>query len=69
VATRASDVRRYQELISVVERSTPLAGMELPRPRLYGLPTEFSPEPVRNHTVINFDLEIGVPVRYPFQTA
>jgi hypothetical protein len=64
--------RRYQELISgYLERSAPWRGQsEPPRPRLYGLPVEFSPESPEEPCweVINFDLEKepGVPVRYPY---
>lgn len=40
------------------------------KPRLYGLPVEFSPDPKEEPCwdVINFDLEKepGAPVRYPY---
>ena len=71
-ATRVVIARRYQELISgYLERSTPWRGQSEPaRPRLYGLPVEFSPDSKEEPCweVINFDLEKepGVPVRYPY---
>jgi hypothetical protein len=63
---------RYQDLISTyLERSTPWRGQaDSSRPRLYGLPVEFSPDPKDEPCwdVINFDLEKepGAPVRYPY---
>jgi uncharacterized protein (TIGR02652 family) len=70
-ATRVIIARRYQELISgYLERSTPWRGQSESRPRLYGLPVDFSPEPKEEPCweVINFELEkeAGVPVRYPY---
>ena len=49
-ATEQLDViiaQRYRDLISAyLERSTPWRGQsESPRPRLYGLPVDFSPDP------------------------
>jgi uncharacterized protein (TIGR02652 family) len=75
-ATRVVIAHRYRELISTyLERSTPWRGpTETTKPRLYGLPVEFSPEFSPESTpdpcweVINFDLEKepGAPVRYPY---
>ncbi len=71
-ATRVIIAQRYQELISTyLERSTPWRGQgESQKPRLYGLPVEFSPDAVHEPCwdVINFDLakEPGAPVRYPY---
>jgi hypothetical protein len=63
---------RYKDLISsYLERSTPWRGQQdSPKPRLYGLPVEFSSEPTEEPCwdVINFELEKepGVPIRYPY---
>jgi uncharacterized protein (TIGR02652 family) len=72
-ATKIIVAQRYQELMGgYLERSTPWrAGQgEGTGARLYGLPVEFSPDPVTEPCweVINFDLdkEPGVPVRYPY---
>ena len=71
-ATRVIIASRYKELISsYLERSTPWRGQQdSPKPRLYGLPVEFSPEPAEEPCwdVINFELEKepGVPIRYPY---
>lgn len=72
-ATRVIIARRYQELISTyLERNIPWRGQaELSsRPRLYGLPVEFSPDSLEEPCwdVINFDLEKepGTPVRPPY---
>ncbi len=70
-ATRVIIASRYKELVSsYLERSTPWRGQTDAKPRLYGLPVEFSPEPTEEAywEVINFDLEKeqGVPVRYPY---
>ena len=70
-ATRVIIARRYQELISgYLERSKSWNQAEQSRPKLYGLPVEFSPDPKDEPCweVINFDLEKepGVPVRYPY---
>ncbi len=71
-ATRVIIALRYQDLISTyLERSTQWRGQaDSSRPRLYGLPVEFSPDPKDEPCwdVINFDLEKepGAPVRYPY---
>ncbi|GAB4149298.1 MAG: TIGR02652 family protein [Cyanobacteria bacterium J069] len=72
-ATRVIIARRYQDLISTyLDRSAPWRGQadSTARPRLYGLPVEFSPDPKEAPCwdVINFDLEKepGAPVRYPY---
>lgn len=72
-ATKVTIALRYQDLISTyLERSTPWRGQaaDSPRPRLYGLPVEFSPDPATDPCweVINFDLdkEPGAPTRYPY---
>ena len=71
-ATKVIIASRYKELVSAyLERSTTWRGnFDSQRPRLYGLPVEFSPEPLEEPCweVINFDLqkEPGVPVRYPY---
>jgi uncharacterized protein (TIGR02652 family) len=72
-ATKVIIARRYQELMGgYLERSTPWRSgqSETTSARLYGLPVEFSPEPLGESCwgVINFDLEKepGVPVRYPY---
>lgn len=70
-ATRVIIARRYQELISgYLERSSSWNQAEQSRPRLYGLPVEFSPDPKDEPCweVINFELEKepGVPVKYPY---
>ncbi|HLO47979.1 MAG TPA: TIGR02652 family protein [Kamptonema sp.] len=71
-ATRVTIAQRYRDLISAyLERNTPWRSQpESPRPRLYGLPVDFSPDPQEEPCweVINFDLEKeqGVPVRYPY---
>lgn len=71
-ATRVIIAQRYQELISTyLERSTPWrSGAEQQKPRLYGLPVEFSTAAQGDPCwdVINFDLEKepGAPVRYPY---
>jgi uncharacterized protein (TIGR02652 family) len=72
-ATRVIIADRYQNLISsYLERSTVSwrSGGEIQKPKLYGLPVEFS-EPATvepRWDVINFDLEkeLGAPVRYPY---
>jgi uncharacterized protein (TIGR02652 family) len=73
-ATKVIIAQRYQELMSgYLERNTPWRSSgqgEVTGNRLYGLPVEFSPNPVEQPCweVINFDLEKepGVPVRYPY---
>ena len=70
-ATRVIIAIRYKDLVSsYLERSTPWRGQADTKPRLYGLPVEFSPESPEDPCweVINFDLEKeqGVPVRYPY---
>lgn len=71
-ATRVVIAARYRDMISTyLERSTPWRGqMDNQKPRLYGLPVEFSvdPETEPRWAVINFDLEKepGAPVRYPY---
>jgi len=70
-ATKVIIATRYQELVSsYLERSTPWRGQSESKPRLYGLPVEFSPESTKEPCweVINFNLEKeqGVPVRYPY---
>ena len=71
-ATKVIIAQRYQDLISTyLERSTPWRGQsDSPKPRLYGLTVEFSPDPKDEPCwdVINFDLEKepGAPVRYPY---
>lgn len=69
-ATRVIIAQRYQELISTyLERSTPWRGTtDAQKPRLYGLPVEFSVNSEPCWDVINFDLEKepGAPVRYPY---
>lgn len=71
-ATRVIIARRYQDLISgYLERSTPWRGQsEQSRPRLYGLPVDFSPDSKEEPCweVINFELEKepSVPVRYSY---
>ncbi|MEB3338336.1 MAG: TIGR02652 family protein, partial [Leptolyngbyaceae bacterium] len=71
-ATKVIIARRYKDLISsYLERSTPWRGQaDSPRPRLYGLPVEFSSssETDPSWEVINFQLdkEPGAPVRYPY---
>jgi uncharacterized protein (TIGR02652 family) len=71
-ATRVIIARRDLDLISsYLERSTPWRGQGEPqKPRLYGLPVDFSPEPSEDPCweVINFELEKepGVPIRYPY---
>lgn len=63
---------RYQDLVSAyLERNTPWRNRtETSKPRLYGLPVEFSSEtePDPRWEVINFDIdkEFGAPVRYPY---
>jgi uncharacterized protein (TIGR02652 family) len=71
-ATRVVIASRYAEMISAyLERSTPWRGpTDGQKPRLYGLPVEFSPDPTSEPRwdIINFDLEKepGAPVRYPY---
>jgi uncharacterized protein (TIGR02652 family) len=71
-ATRVVIASRYAEMISAyLERSTPWRGQtDGQKPRLYGLPVEFSPDPTiePRWDIINFDLEKepGAPVRYPY---
>lgn len=70
-ATKVIIASRYKELVSsYLERSTPWREQTDSKPRLYGLPVEFSPESPEDTCweVINFALEKeqGVPVRYPY---
>jgi uncharacterized protein (TIGR02652 family) len=73
-ATKVVIAQRYRELISTyLERSAPWrsgAVGEGQKPKLYGLPVEFSQgaEADSCWSVINFDLdkEPGAPVRYPY---
>ena len=71
-ATRVIIAQRYRELMSpYLERSTPWRGpSDSAKPRLYGLPVEFGPDPAQDPCwdVINFTLEKepGVPIRYPY---
>lgn len=71
-ATRVIVASRYRGLISTyLERNSPRRPLsELTKPKLYGLPVEFSPEPEDDPrwTTINFELEKepGVPIRYPY---
>jgi hypothetical protein len=64
--------KRYQDLMNTyLERSAPWQGQsEGDKPRLYGLPVDFSPDPNDEPCwdVINFDLEKepGPPTRYPY---
>jgi uncharacterized protein (TIGR02652 family) len=78
-ATKVVIAERYRELIggyldspgaTLRERQQPWAGTEPPKPRLFGLPVEFSPDPVDDlrWKTINFELEkeLGIPVQYPY---
>jgi uncharacterized protein (TIGR02652 family) len=71
-ATKVIIAYRYRDLISAyLERNSPWRSQnESPRPRLYGLPVEFSAEAETDlrWDVINFDIEKepGTPVRYPY---
>ncbi|NCJ07309.1 TIGR02652 family protein [Synechococcales cyanobacterium C] len=71
-ATRVIIASRYRELIcTYLERTTPWSkGGELLRPRLYGLPVEFGPDPEKDPQwdVINFSLEKepGMPTHSPY---
>ena len=71
-ATRVIIAHRYQDLISTyLERSTPWRGAPTDaKPRLYGLPVEFSPEPPTEPCweVINFNLdkELGAPIKHAY---
>ena len=78
-ATKVIIADRYRELISSYldspkptppERQHPWSDSEAPKPRLFGLPVEFSPDPqdAPCWKVINFDLEKepGLPVQYPY---
>ncbi len=71
--TRVIISRRYEDMIGgYLERGGPgRANQEGHRPRLCGLPVEFSPDPQTEPRwgVVNFDLEkeVGTPVRYPFR--
>lgn len=70
-ATRVIIAERYRELISVyLERNTSWQGLPESRPKLYGLPVDFSPDSQQEPCweVINFDLEKepGVSARYPY---
>ena len=72
-ATRLIIAQRYQELVSTyLERNTSWRSNSDSscKPKLYGLPVEFSPDPKDEPCweVINFQLdrEVGVPVRYPY---
>jgi len=70
-ATRVIIAERYRELISVyLERSNPSQVQSESRPKLYGLPVDFSPDSQEEPCweVINFDLEKeeGVSARYPY---
>ena len=69
-ATKVIIASRYRELVSAyLERNNPGA-KQSKTPKLYGLPVEFSPEPLEDPRwdVINFDLEKepGIPKRYPY---
>jgi uncharacterized protein (TIGR02652 family) len=70
-AVRVIIAERYQDLIGGgLERSAPWQSSEQNKPRLYGLPVDFSPAAAQEARwdVINFDLEkeAGAPVRYPY---
>ena len=71
-ATRVVIAQRYKSLISTyLERSAPWRGQsESNKPRLYGLPVEFSAESPDDPRwdVINFSLdkEPGAPARHPY---
>ncbi len=70
--TRVIIAKRYQDLMNTyLERAAAWQGLpEDEKPRLYGLPVEFSPDPLEEPCwdVINFDLEKepGLPARYPY---
>jgi len=66
-ATRVIIAQRYKDLVSgYLERGESKAG----KPKLYGLPVEFSPADQDDQCwqVINFELEKepGLPLRYPY---
>jgi len=72
-ATKVVIANRYRELVSsYLERNTPWRNNnnDSQAPKLYGLPVEFSPEPLEDPSwdVINFNLEKepGIPKRYPY---
>jgi uncharacterized protein (TIGR02652 family) len=79
-ATKVIIAERYRELIGSYLDSPGGAFRErqqswgdkpdLPKPRLFGLPVEFSPDPIDEPRwkTINFDLEKepGIPVQYPY---
>ncbi|MEO0408929.1 MAG: TIGR02652 family protein [Cyanobacteria bacterium P01_A01_bin.135] len=69
-ATRVIIAHRYKELVSTyLERNTPWRSQsEFSKPRLYGLPVEFSSGDEPCWEVINFNLdkEPGTPMRYPY---
>ncbi|MBD2161310.1 MAG: TIGR02652 family protein [Limnothrix sp.] len=70
-ATKVTVAHRYQTLIaSYLDRANPRNPSSDGRPRLYGLPVEFSATEAADPCwdVINFvlDKEPGVPVRYPY---
>ncbi|HEY9689701.1 MAG TPA: TIGR02652 family protein [Coleofasciculaceae cyanobacterium] len=70
-ATKVTVAHRYQSLISsYLDRANPRSPNTDSRPRLYGLPVEFSATEPEDPCwdVINFllDKEPGVPVRYPY---
>jgi uncharacterized protein (TIGR02652 family) len=56
--------------LSLNDNCLPTAPSEPPKPRLFGLPVEFSPTPIEEPcwAVINFTLEkeIGIPIQYPY---
>ncbi len=56
--------------VSLTENCPPTAPSELLKPRLFGLPVEFSPAPSEDPcwAVINFTLEKepGIPIQYPY---
>lgn len=71
-ATRVIIAQRYKDLVSgYLERTTPWRSQTSSgRPKLSGLPVEFSPHESEEPcwAVINFELEKepGVPVKYPY---
>ncbi len=71
-ATKIIIARRYQDLISAyLDRHNSTGEItEQSKPKLYGLPVDFSTEPSDNTCwdIINFQLEKepGIPIRYPY---
>ncbi|MDJ0723775.1 MAG: TIGR02652 family protein [Prochloraceae cyanobacterium] len=71
-ATKVVIASRYRELVSsYLERNNSWQKKpDSQHPKLYGLPVEFSPDPIQEDCwqVINFNLEKeeGIPGRYPY---